>query len=151
MLSLINQCELSTVNLSCVPLQTVHELAILPVEHPDQQVLSSSDENIPLRMPIEEIQVLRRAILKSTLKNEVSLSVPYADLIVHASCGHQLAIVVELDEFHSLRMPWQALMQHALEFHLWWLLSFALFDLFLPYRLIVLDDLPNQGFVLTVP
>ena len=109
MLSLINQCELSTVNLSCVPLQTVHELAILPVEHPDQQVLSSGDKDITLRMPIEDVQVLRRAILKSTLQGEVSLSVPYADLIVHTSCCHQLAIMVELDELHSLRMPRQAL------------------------------------------
>jgi hypothetical protein len=86
--SLINQCELSTVNLSCVPLQTVHELAILPVEHPDKQVLSSGYEDISLRMPIEEVQVLRRAILKSTLQGEVSLSVPNADLIVHASRRH---------------------------------------------------------------
>ena len=109
MFSLINQCKLCTVNLGCVPLKTVHELAILPVEHPDQQVLSSSDEYITLRMPIKEIQVLRRAILKSTLQGKISLSVPYADLIVHTSCCHQLAIVVELDELHSLRMPWQAL------------------------------------------
>lgn len=132
-------------------LQTVHELAILPIEHPYQQVLSSGDEDISLRMPIKEIQVLRRAILKSTLQGKVSLSVPNADLIVHASCCHQLAIMVELYELHSLRMPRQALVKHALEFYLWWLVNFALFDLFLPYRLIVLDYLPNQSFVFTVP
>ena len=105
MFSLVNLSELSTVNLSRVPLQTVHELAILPVEHPYQQVLPSSDEDITLRVPFKEIEVLRRAIFKSTLQGKVSLSVPYADLVVHSSRCHQLAIVVELDELHSFRMP----------------------------------------------
>ena len=150
MFTLINLSELSATNLSRVPLQTVHELAILPVEHPDQQVLSSCDEDITLRMPFEEVQVLRWAILKSTLQGEVSLSVPYADLIVHASRGHQLAIVVELDEFHSLRMTRQAFVKHGLKFHLGWLHIFALLDFFLPYRLIVLNDFPNEGLVFTV-
>ncbi len=151
MFSLINLSELSTTNFSRVPLQTVHELAILRVKHPDQQVLSSCDEHITLRMPFEEVQVLRWAILKSTLEREVSLSVPYADLIVHASRGHQLAIVVELDEFHSLCMPRQAFVKHALEFHLRLLHIFAFLDLFLPCGLIFLDDLPNEGLVLAVP
>ena len=104
MLSSIINSELCAIHVSGVPLETVHELSILRIEHPNEFVLASCHDHISLGVPLHKVQVISRSILQGALELEVILCVPHSDLVVHTGSRHQLAVVIELNELHGLSM-----------------------------------------------
>ena len=114
MLSLINNSKLSRENIALMSSQAVDELPSRPVEHPYQEILAPSDNDVALWMPLQEVEVFIRPVSQRALKLEVFLNIPYTYLIVHATCGKQLSIVIELQEFYGLCMSWQVLKQDTL-------------------------------------
>ena len=114
MLPLINNSKLSRENIALMSSQAVDELPSRPVEHPYQEILAPSDNDVALWMPLQEVEVFIRPVSQRALKLEVFLNIPYTYLIVHATCGKQLSIVIELQEFYGLCMSWQVLKQDTL-------------------------------------
>jgi hypothetical protein len=66
-------------------------------------------------MPLKEVEIVTGPILKRGLQLKVIVHIEYPDLVVHATSGHELAIVVELDELNSLRVLRENLMHDSLE------------------------------------
>ena len=97
-------------------------------------------------MPFQEVHVLTGTILKGALQLKVSLSVPNANFVVHACSSHQLAIMIELNELHSLSMPRKFLMLDSTDLD-----KSALFLHFLCLLLhLLLDDPPYKCLIVTV-